>query len=899
MANSVNAKPQSAVQIVPILAPGRIAGENCTRDPLALGPGEFPLLQNLRVMAGVATVRQGCTKLDAAPPVTGVSFRGAWSGTLNGTTYLVVAYLYSGEVRLYQLTPGVWTWAELTSDGTANPNKLFGDTRLPSDPGMCSFCKTSLTWSGVNREVLLIANPSSGYPRVWDPSATAGFQMSKLNPLNASVVGNAGSYSAYPTWSKFINLQTVTGTPTSSGGGLTLTFAGSAPSRAMGLSYNAGTAVGAWAAMQFATALDCTQAQQIIFRIDEQSLHPFFSTLKIELRQNGTTWFTVYDPTTTAYPLAFAPDTISIGPTAALGYYAADLSRFADSAKNAITDIRFTTTASAPSSTVADQICLVCASGNLLGLANWGVAYRNQYSGVESCGRIIATPVAAAPVTSVGGYALGPLFSLGPEAIPNSSELYYDYIVQAETPNLGAAIAGDLTINPTHVDYYVNYEGSSLYTYYQSAQVYSGNTGTGQWTSLVGTAATFATTIGQTANTTADVTVPLPDGSHGYIPRPTCMYRTASRLIMGGDYGRTVDLYFSEDSRPLRFRATARFVNGEIDPLSASRDTFTAPVMGICPRGDVVNGYEFGQPVLFVWTTHDAFRIYGYTCPELSSPVILGPHGLAQRNAWTRHYDTIYWVDQERQVVSLGTQPAMAMFDSTGMSPIARGRVESRLLNGSVAYTSMGAWNNKVYCTYRQTGDTASVRVLVYDEHPSEASPGTWTEDLLPFGTEGFLIYDDGTVTMRLLSFTDGGDVYLYEDPSASTDSGTAIPVEIVSAAIGDDPENGIWARELGIQCDDCGAGVTGDLAVTYLHTGAQALWTAAQGNPISLSAGASGITVWRRTADAPVLSNESNPTAYSAPAFQVDFKASMPAGKRIWSLYARVDGRCGGEDQG
>ncbi len=254
-------------QYVQFLRPGQIAGENCTVDPLALAPGEFPLLQNIRLRERVAVVRQGCTKLTSTVLSGATSCVGSWSGTLNNTPYVVAAFNIGGGVAIFALNTSTYVWTELTGDGTPAGFKLFGSTRLPTNTGPVSFCKLPLTWEASRREVLLVSNPGNAYPIMWDPAAASGFQMSKLNPLNASVAGNQGAYTAQALWSNFINQQTVVGTPTSSGGGLSLTFAGVAPSRALGISYSIGTASGAWAAMAFGTPLNCTQAQQIIFRV--------------------------------------------------------------------------------------------------------------------------------------------------------------------------------------------------------------------------------------------------------------------------------------------------------------------------------------------------------------------------------------------------------------------------------------------------------------------------------------------------------------------------------------------------------------------------------------------------------------------------------------------------------
>jgi hypothetical protein len=234
-----------------------------------------------------------------------------------------------------------------------------------------------------------------------------------------------------------------------------------------------------------------------------------------------------------------------------------------------------------------------------------------------------------------------------------------------------------------------------------------------------------------------------------------------------------------------------------------------------------------------------------------------------------------------------------AGFMGGAMQPMSRGTVESRLMNGVVTYASAAYWNHRLYVTYRQSSDTASIRVLVYDEHPAEQAPGTWTEDLLPAAAEGWNVYDNGTLSPILLYFDNAGHVYLHEDPTETGDLGSAIPVEITSRVITLGPQQGLWVRQVGIICDDCGSGVSANLTLTYQRTGLAAYWNAANSNALSLY-GSGNPQVWRRTADAPAFAGS---TYYDYGA-QLDLRASLPPGTRILSLYAAVETRANGEDQ-
>lgn len=893
---------QPPTSMVRFVAPGSVYGENCTMDPLAVPDGFFPLLQNVRINGRVPVVRGGTRKLNGAAPVANAHYRGSWSGTLNGSNVIVVAYrIGAGEVGIYLLAPGAWTWVELTAT-----SGMFGDTRLPGSSLLCSFCKVPLTWQGTTREVLLIANPTSAYPRVYDNTQGAGLTVSKLNQIG--MPGLQRNYEMFLRWPSFLDLENAGNgalTFNSTNAHFAAAWVGASPNRYIGLTMDTSSVSGNQAWFTWPTQINATQAAQFIFRLGESASTTMFRSLKIELYSSyNSAWFTVYDPAGSTAALVSVPDT-SAGCTN-VTYYAASCTGQSDAVLAQITGIRFTTTTAPYSASKTLQIALIAAGGNLPGLMSFAVGFRNEYSGAESCGYILTTGGPSMspsyPVTSEGGCTLASAGS-PVELIPNSSLLYYCYNTFVENPNSGNAISGDITTYPTRADYYVSYLGSGVYTYFASAQLYAQN-GTG-WTGQQVGQPTFGKLWGATAVTTSDPTVPLPDGSHGYIPRPTCMLKTTSRLFMGGDYGYTSNLYFSEDNYPLRFRPTTRYLSsGGTDPASSSCDTLDAPLMGIAPMGNVVNGVQFGVPVLLVWTTRFCYRIYGAVVDQLSAPVPLGPHGLAQPYAWAQHAESIYWLDQDPQVLVVGEsvslpyvgQGNIGQLGSGGIQHLALGTVESRLLNGSVAYTSCAFWSHRLYVSYRQTGDTASVRALVYDEHPSEGSAGTWTEDLLPAGAEGFAIYDNGTFEAQLLFFTDGGDVWLHEDPTSTGDAGNGtgtVPVEITTRAVAAGPRSALWATQVGVIADDCGAGVSADVTATYLRTGLVAYWTASSSNALSLSAGGPPM-VWNRTADAPVFAGSTHRDF----AVQFDFKASMPSGKRIVSLYAMLEGRDGGEDQ-
>jgi hypothetical protein len=868
---------------VRFLQPGKVRGQNNSRDPLCLSMGEFPLLQNLRLDAGIPIARNGCEATPVIPVDSSAQYRGSWSGTLGGTSVIVAAFkMESGRIAVFRLDKSTWAWTEITRSGTGD--MMFGDTRMDDDGGNLAFCKVPLRRGGVNREVLLFSNGSGDYPRVYDPGqAEPKLRTSKLLQIGASIAGDSTKYGAKAIWARSYQIQTNGFTFFDDDGSdhIVADNAGTDPGRHLSISITAGTVKDDWCEAGLTSSLDLTHSKQIIFRVQEPSGSArVFPTFKIEFVSVSTgNRSPLFDPATQSMAVVDDPGE---GYTNVV-YYGIDLAEVDPDFLNAMC-FRFTATVGGVAGGQVVKIGLIAGSGNIAGGTNWGVAYRNEYSGAESAGRIVTTQMSTATIASLGGCQFAVAGSPA-EMIPIREELHYVYYLDFELPTIGQ-IHGDLVENPTKIDFYINEAGSPEYTYYESKSFYNPLPTYESWLGEYNSNAANKHWLGWEANTTADPTIPLPWSYHGYIPRPTSMYKTSGRLFMGSDLGATGDLYFSEDGFPLRFSPVARYSSGTMVPVTSSRNSFNAPVMGIAPMGNVVNGVEFGVPVLAVWTTDDMYRLYGGMSNELSSPVPLGPHGLVTRNAFARHYERLYWVDQERQIVTLA---------GTETIPLSRGTVERRLTDGDVSRLSLAFWSNRLYATYRRAGEATTVRALVFDEHPGEGGAPSWSEDLLPADADDLLVYSEGA-TQTLYFWTKDGHLWVYDKPGIPGDAGTGVvPVELVSPAIVSDVDTRAWARRVGIQCDGCGTSSHADVIATYLHSGAQAFWTSVNGNPLSLDSRGFA-TVWRRTEDSPKLGSEVE-GAYNSPALQVTFRAAMPSGTRLLTMYADIELSDGAED--
>jgi hypothetical protein len=145
-----------------------------------LPDGYYQAINNLRWDSGALTVRNGISTVSGSAP--GTACLGAWSGSLNGTYYVVSAWIVSGKTAIYSLDLGSGNFAELTNPGNVtNASSWGGDSN-----GKTEFDNTTadvkFTVATTPRRVvggtavaprdLLVIQNGSDYPLIYDPSQT-------------------------------------------------------------------------------------------------------------------------------------------------------------------------------------------------------------------------------------------------------------------------------------------------------------------------------------------------------------------------------------------------------------------------------------------------------------------------------------------------------------------------------------------------------------------------------------------------------------------------------------------------------------------------------------------------------------------------------------------------------
>ena len=159
-------KGRNGFQLQHIFGPENPAnGENSSSDPAFLSLGVHQRLTNLLYSNRGMKMRNGIKRLTAAVPVAGASFRGAFSGFLDGQTRMYAAYRVAGATRVYEvtgLTTLAWGFVEITAaPGTAENDESEATANVGSrfyDDGPISFAIVSDGLGPTPADMLIFGN---------------------------------------------------------------------------------------------------------------------------------------------------------------------------------------------------------------------------------------------------------------------------------------------------------------------------------------------------------------------------------------------------------------------------------------------------------------------------------------------------------------------------------------------------------------------------------------------------------------------------------------------------------------------------------------------------------------------------------------------------------------------
>lgn len=207
-----------------IYKPGQapVRGLRTSLQGAQLGDGYFQAISNLRWDSGALTVRDAVANLKtpggSSVSTYGTTCLGAWSGALNGTYYVVSAWVYGGATAIYTFDLSSGLFAEITDAGSGTPSSWGGDstgkTRLSNMTADVTFCvhtvpRRVIAGSVVAPKDVLSINNLYDYPLIWNPTQAAGMRV--MQHKSITVPGGGTQFNYFATFSTFFPVATATG----------------------------------------------------------------------------------------------------------------------------------------------------------------------------------------------------------------------------------------------------------------------------------------------------------------------------------------------------------------------------------------------------------------------------------------------------------------------------------------------------------------------------------------------------------------------------------------------------------------------------------------------------------------------------------------------------------------
>lgn len=728
-------------------------------DPIILPQGKFAIAENLRSVAGVATVRNGMDRIVNTTCTTGMFVDGAWNGYLGGAWRRIIGLEDSGAGKhcLYNADSG----AEITAG-----SGQFGDTRLTQANETQYHPQFSLICDQLNNTSKLVVCNGTDAPRIVYhdgsnyfcvrhediavPTTTAEFTVRLTAPSYLAL--NSNAYTAYTADGG----GTVTGADDATKYHPYTTTAGNACK----FSVTTSAASGKWAQVDCSFAGDATTtASQQMWLIVDTWITDWLDTFAISLSLNGGAQTTVWDPSAPASyirPLEIGLDATS---KMLICITLTDAQRTAMPTCDAV---RFTYTRGyVPYEAFDFWVSLIAFSGAEHGGTEWGVTRYNPYSHAESPGAVFSKYTTQS-ISDLGGPAMRGL------RIPNIPELCFYYSFRVLNPSTSEANGGT-----SQIRLYAKIEGSK--DFFLSTSHTFTTWGGASWTFYTGSA---GTELGISVN---DLTSPhhatlqpilMPDAQHKCIPTDcVAPMLVGNRLCVStasSAFERYDTVWFSTFANPYRFRKTPKLQRGVPNEESA----FTINLAGESVKSSVASstGTLMGA-VGYIFTGTSVYAMSGVKVSQLAQFSRISPYGIMYHSALAEHDGMIAWHSANNQVV---------LHNRGNTSEISYNAVDDRVDPITVSpysefapIISMAFRDSKLYCAYRYTSSYQyqADRVLVYDMRV-----GDWVGDdifaaEIPIhrllkgegGAKELVLYTYGRYAAKI-------KVYEYDSPGLTTD---------------------------------------------------------------------------------------------------------------------------------
>lgn len=920
----------------PDAAPWR--GMYSALTPSALKSGQWSLAQNVRPDDGSMKTRQPTINLNASglSPVT--SFRGLWSGTLNGTPYVVYAGYDGSKVRIYDSTDGI-SYSELSSS----------TTRFNDSTGSIPFTFQAINWNVTGNDYLIVQNGVDS-PRVWDP--TNGFfihQSISLPPTSASAIqptAKMGNYVSLGQISAGIGTSTWNSTTVQSGkssgsnssstlndttktwsvnayAGLSITIYYGTGSGSLGVhvtrtvASNTSTQItitGTWPVTPDATSyyLITSATPRLALSNTSGGVAPQYESMLVKTTVSQNDWAMIEGTIdcSTSPQICFATDYATYDQFTKL--------------KLELFDTVSTTWYTVYDPTVSTMIppqFIPWADSHFDNATAGGMGLNGEQIVVYDLSNIASTnrtnaqfwrwtwAQGASMSTTDYTFNIHLMFcsgttlygaSFGQAAYNSNSFAESAFVANGLTlmPN-GASVGlqcGGTTGGGTNPPVYtIRLPGSTsmLYDYTvpaytaAAADVTNGVNGiniyrqdTGQTDYFyVGNCAS-AGSLSVTSATPQNVQRPAGDAFSTTVPTGTAMAYANQRTFVGGKS----KYNFSESNNPFRFRQLLKITNGV--PQNRSAGYVALPAETVAAFATAAAS-PVGAAQIFMFTDRNTYSIGGFSGFALSQPTLIAAVGCSAPQSVAQYKDAIFFLDDNQQVrrFSYG-KSHIYMYENANaydlMLPISRRIVSDVTTNipaSRLAWATGLAKYDRYYLALTPQGGTHNTLILVWDE-----TVGTWVEDTLPKDAEGMVVAPFTTGAKILLA---SSDIKIYEHENAT--SLNPLAVRLTSRELHTGMWHNMFYGRIGMVVDtNPGSIATLTKTVKNGALGTISNMPTTDGTTLNLALN-SPSQIWRWDVRADAAGNPT-PGGIQGASCQIDFQASMLPGSRIYSMVIETD---------
>lgn len=824
--------------------PGMRVGMKSSPSPVSLVPGEFALMQNVRLSNRGLKTRLGCARVGSSPVVDPTpntkTRRAAKTVALNGTEYqVVVSNSDAGTgVRIHTIDATTGAWTELTaSSGQYGATRFSGST---SD-----FYCIAVVSDPQSQKEYLVVNGLNQNPRVWDGTNLAIHVA--IDPPSSRAL-----YPSTPTLPKYFNIKDESANSiTNSGANWAASDTGNNPDHYFTIVRNTTTDTNPTVVLTFSSAVDFSACPQLILGWESAYL-AWWENVKIEINDGGYT--TVWDPTSTTD--AYEPvDWDSANDRYAAGFA---INHIASGSRNAVTDVKLTWVGKEPASSATMLLYLIAGAGSAQGLCQHAISYLNSASRAESIALVVEN-VLPEIIANLGGPRIDGL------RIPYSDKLYYDYEVSFQNTSTAQK---DLGVDTLLI--YRNDPGdlSGVYSYVTSVSLatYSAP----NWSFASGSALSVRTATDTASAEDKTLSLYAPDAYHRTIPsNGEAMAYGSGRLFVGRRWNGTTfisELWISQLDHPFRFRRDVKyFAAGDIDETSALRNTFPGETFRqvLTTQTD-----KLDVAGIFIWTDQSLYALSGVTATELSRMRRITPHGTYYPNSCCEDKGRVFWVDTKGDILKYGPEG----FQNLSAEQV-EGRMSALLGFGGEFQIHACFFKNLYRIAYDTAGATnpasiSKTKALVWDDIQQ-----AFTEDD-PASTLAFDMWLPSQTKLYVVM----SDHYLYEYEKAATtaDNGSAFTTKLTGGEIHNDMWTPVHVGHMGIVCDD-GASSSWTTTRTFRKDGSTSTGT--------IDTDVSTNQAWRRDTASP------RPGGYGL-SCQPDWTSSTyPGGLNIFGLPLEVEG--------